>query len=165
MGLVLRFIRKNRWENKNPDSEDDVATAAADFKLRPNENALSFYLVLDEEEGRRIATAFKMIQMDKRPDFVDFMVLPRSLLAEFGVSLKDQPEPKLPAILSSRHLETVGPQHEAESALIRKLLDPSNGRIFRVKREEAIQVARTLVAEDPDLLERLGAHWRKAIGR
>jgi hypothetical protein len=161
--IVLRFVRKNRWESKNPASAADVAQAGADFKLRPSEPSLSFYIVLDAADARRIATAFKMIQRDKRPDHIDFMLVSRTILAESGISLKSSPDPDLPMMLSSRHMVTIAPRHEPTDELIRKLLEPIHRDVLRVRREEAVELAKSMVAEDPNLLEWLGSHWRAAI--
>jgi hypothetical protein len=161
--IVLRFVRKNRWENKNPASADDVAQAGADFKLRPSEASLSFYIVSGTSDARRIATAFRMIQQDKRPDHIDFMLLSRTLLAESGISLENSPDPDLPLMLSCRHMVTIAPRHEPPDELIRKLFEPIHRELHRVNRDEAVRLAKSMVAEEPNLLERLGAHWRAAI--
>jgi hypothetical protein len=104
-----------------------------------------------------------MIQKDKRPDHIDFMLLPRTLLAESGIALESSPAPDLPLMLTYRHVVTIAPRHEPPDELIRKLLDPINRELLRVRREEAVKLAKSMVADDPNLLHWLGAHWRAAI--
>jgi hypothetical protein len=161
--LILRFVNKSRWEDKSPGSEIDVANAADDFKLRPSEGYLSFYAIWNPEDGRQIATAFKMIGQNRPARHVDFMIISEAFLADFGIRLQHEPNPLLPVMLSDRHRGTIGPRHEPDEKCIKTLLNPETRTIMRLRKAEMIEIAKNLVAVDPELKRHIGDEWLKLI--
>src|SRR5271166_3777815 len=88
---LWRRIKRSRWEGKNPESSDDVIAAAADFALRPDDYYLSFFEVADQDEGCRVAAAYR-VSRNEQPDNIDFMLLPRQSLLEHGIELDHKPD-------------------------------------------------------------------------
>ena len=140
---LWRRIKRPRWEGKNPESSDDVNVAAGDFALRPVDDYLSFFEVADQDEGCRVAAAYRVCS-NERPQNIDFMLLPRQSLLEHGIELDHKPDEGLPEFLSSRHLGTRGPRHKPDKEFIMQLLSSNLKIIKRLSIEEIVQIARTL---------------------
>jgi hypothetical protein len=159
---VWRSIRQGHWKDKNPELESDVNDAASDFILRNHEDYLSFFEVVDEDEGRRVAAVFKAISPG-RPDKTDFMIFPRELLSSFGIELENKPDDSTVEFLSTRHLGTCGPNHTIDIAFIRMLMSFNGKRVVRIKQADLQQAIAREVEILPDLRERLGVHWRQLL--
>jgi len=159
---LWRRIKRSRWEGKNPESSDDVIAAAADFALRPDDYYLSFFEVADQDEGCRVAAAYR-VSRNEQPDNIDFMLLPRQSLLEHGIELDHKPDACLPEFLSSRHLGTRGPRHEPNKEFIMHLLSSDVKLIKRLSKKEIEQIARTLIDEVPSLRDHVGEKWRPRL--
>ncbi len=163
--LLWRKGNRNRWVGRSAESAADVDEAAKDFALRETgETYLSFFLVRDRDEGRQVAAVFMMV--GGRPDRVDFLLLPRTLLTEVGISVVHIPDPNQHVFLSSRHFGTVGPKHLPDRAFIEKLLSLLTGNsveMIRMSKGDVIETAKSLFAGHPDLDSYLGEHWRKEL--
>ncbi len=159
---LWRSVKKNRWVDKSPESPADVDSAAKDFKLRENEEYLSFFGVTSDEEGRKVAAAFKAVQ-PTRCDDVDFMLFPREFLTDAGITLIYKPLDGAPDILDRNHLGTVGPLHQPGDSFIKRLLVAESVKIIRMKKAEIVEVAKLLVEEYPDFRRHLGDDWRKHV--
>lgn len=157
--LLWRCIKKHKWDGKDPDSPNAVKEAGEDFRLRGGEPYLSFYEVADEQEGRRVAAAFKVTGHGK-PDKIDFMLFARQSLSEAGIELEPRPDESLPDFLSVRHLGTRGPRHEPSDPFIKQLLRDSTKLICRMKEKEIVHVSKELIEEIPGFQNHLGEHWR-----
>ena len=160
--LWRRIKKKSCWEGKNPQSSNDVDEAAVDFRLRGNDEYLSFFEVADEDEGRRVAAAFRVIR-DGRPDSIDFIIFARQSLLDAGIEVEHKPDDCLPEFLSSRHVGTRGLHHEPKREFIIQLLLDDSKIVIRLKTKEIEQLARRLLDEIPSLRDHLGEHWRAII--
>jgi hypothetical protein len=157
--LLLRFIRnKNHWKRWDPTSTADVEDASKDFALRPDEEFLSFFQATNVAEGRPIAAAFK-VTGPGRPDTVDYILFPRSLFIESGLQLSHKPDNTMPEYLSSRHWGTVGPRHEPDKELIRRLLAMDEKTTVRLSKRETVEIARELIRDETGFSDHLGDYW------
>ncbi len=119
---------------------------------------LSFFLVRDRDEGRQVAAVFHDGWRSDRIA-VDFLLLPRTLLTEVGISVVHIPDPNQHVFLSSRHFGTVGPKHLPDRAFIEKLLSLLTGNsveMIRMSKGDVIETAKSLFAGHPDLDSYLG---------
>lgn len=135
---------------------------SADFKLRQNEEYLSFFEVADEDEGCRVGAAYRIVR-EERPDKIDFLLFARQLLLEAGIEVENKPDDCLPEYLSARHVGTRGPQHEPNLEFIIRLLCDESKIIKRLSPKEIEQLARSLLEESPNLRDHLGEHWRQKL--
>ena len=142
----------------------DVAAASSDFKLREAEEYMSFFQVAGRDEGCRVAAAFEMVGAG-RPAHMAFMLFPRSLLIEVGIAVVPMPDANQHSLLSSKHWGTVGPRHVPDEAFIRMLLSGNCKEITRMRKVDVVALARSLLAECPDLEGHLGVASARGIAR
>jgi hypothetical protein len=141
---LLRCGRKNRWENRRADDPLDVAAAAKDLTLRPGEDGLSLFEVVDEDDGKRIATLFGVHRTLTlgRSDHVDYILIPADLFGTFRSKVVTAPDPGLGPHLSSRHRQAKGITDAIAVDLAASILNDGRFKVDRVKKQDVEEAAR-----------------------
>ena len=137
--------------------------ASKDFKLRGvDDGYLSIFLADSVDEGRQIATVFRI--RDGNPDKVDFVLFPRRLLLGTGIIIEAKPDSALPEFLSSRHWGMLQSSEWPSPEFIRRLLTYGSGLIaIRMSKHEVFAAAREMIKDRPELIEFVGVHWRQHV--
>lgn len=130
-----------------------------DLTLRPNEDGLSVYRVLDcDADAREIALLFGM--MKDRPDNVDYLIIEDKEFEKFGLKVSHTPLEDLPEKLSGRHYEILGVSAPMAKRLAAHLLSRNDCSPRRIRRSELDREVKELIKSQPTLAQYLGKGWK-----
>ncbi len=148
---LLRCGRMNRWQNRRADDPLHVADAAKDLSLRAGEDGLSLFEVADEDDGKRIATAFGVHRTLTlgRFEHVDYVLVPADLLGSFPLNVVVTPDPELGPQLSERHREAKGITNAIAVDLAAAILNDARFKVDRIKKQDVEEAARKAQAGEP----------------
>jgi hypothetical protein len=156
---------KNKWEGKDANSPEDVAGAAADFRLKRHrdEEFLSFYQVDNEVDAASVAVAFKSLAPEKGIERVDYIVFRSAILAAHGILVVPKPDDGMIEYLSRKHYGTSGHSHEPSDDFIKALLADESVCPKRLNRGSVIDIAKRLSREVPGFADSLNPLWRAEV--
>ncbi len=141
---LLRGVRKARWADRDADDPAHVEEAARDVSLRADEDGLSVFEVLDEEDGRRVATwlGVQKTLVRGRSVPLDYLLIPPDVFATLGLSVVPVSDPSLGPELSERHREVKGLTPASSQRLAATLLREKRFRLDRIPRQDIDRSAR-----------------------
>src|ERR1700677_2622542 len=84
---VLRVGRKARWEGPRDASDPgQIAEAAEDLRLGPDEVGLSVYRIVDPAEVQEVAVRFALT-CRRKPEHLDYVLFPGELATDLGLDV------------------------------------------------------------------------------
>jgi len=157
--LLLRIGIRSRWAaDRIADEPDHVAKAAIDLELRPDEDGLSVFRVVGEDDSREMAVRFALTcRKDRGP--IDYLVFPSELAERLGLAVAHVPRGDLDPRLSARHYEIFGLTPELTLRLAAAILADAGRCVGRVQKGELLHLGAEICRRDPELLSYLKGDW------
>jgi hypothetical protein len=156
---VLRVGRKARWEGPRDASDPvQVAEAAEDLRLGPDEVGLSVYRVDDPAEVQEVAVRFALT-CRRKPEHLDYVLFPEELATELGLDLTPMRIDGLHPDLNDRHYEILGLTDELRLRLAAAILGSVDRKVGRIRDKALIDLGREACRRDPALREFLKGDW------
>lgn len=146
---LVRIVRLGRWKDRN------LSEAVKDLTPREGELGLSVYRVADDSESddsevTLVAILFAL--MRDRPDNLDYILIPESLLISLGLEAEPVPTPETHPFLSERHYEIRGlagdEAEETRLALARGIQTIVDFRGRRIPEKQLIELVRAHAQRD-----------------
>jgi hypothetical protein len=160
--LWWRKVRNHiHWHPGNQQHAEGASYYVHDFKLRPQDEGLSFYLVSDQSEANTVAHYYALTQQGY--DDLHYLLIPDAIWTEIGrrpvpVSYKD-----LPLYLSDRHHEVRGLTDELPDRLSEITYRDATRHSLRLKKRDVLQTATTYFASDANLRQFLHEEWETKL--
>lgn len=156
---VLRVGRKARWEDPRDASDPgQVAEAAEDLRLGPDEVGLSVYRIDDPVEVQEVAVRFAPT-CRRKPEHLDHVVFRGELTTDLGLDLTPRRIDGLHPYLNDRHYEILGLTDELRLHLAAAILGSVDRRVGRIRDKTLIDLGLETCQRDPGLREYLKGDW------
>lgn len=157
--LVLRVSSIGRWKNPENGAKLPLDEALSQFRLRPNEEGLSFYCVGSEDEIPRLAVLWSLTLRDS-PGHFDYVQIPIGDLSPF--QLEPRPVVDHHTYLSERHYELTRPTEEDCQRVAMAFHGSPNQKVERLAQGRIVELA---IAQNLDSSVETSPNWMKLLKR